>query len=370
MEALGGKFQDRAPDFLFLFATVGHDIPEIIRGIRSTGNDIPLCGCTGSGVISDTGCDEATHSVGLMGIRSENLRFTPFIFPGLSSGPEKIGGKIARIIKSQGLSGNDRKLLFLFADGLTINADALFRGLNNALPYHVDMVGGTAGNDFQSDKTHQFFNEDVCNDAVAGVLLHGDFNYRIGVTHGSKPIGLFRTITRSEANMIYEIDNAPALDLLIDFIGKERVKDFGQTLNLFELGESFEGKGYSEDILNRAILGVDEEQRGIRLAVEIPEGTKVRITRRDMDLVVQKTREMAETLTRSMMSPDQAAYFYFNCSGRGSYLFGAPEPDVDALREGIGPNKAMIGFFTFGEFAPVREHNHFHNYTGILVGIE
>jgi hypothetical protein len=33
-------------------------------------------------------------------------------------------------------------------------------------------------------------------------------------------------------------------------------------------------------------------------------------------------------------------------------------------------DKDIIGFYTFGEFAPVKGNNYFHNYTGVLVGIE
>jgi small ligand-binding sensory domain FIST len=112
----------------------------------------------------------------------------------------------------------------------------------------------------------------------------------------------------------------PAIDLLTEFVGEERVKDFGHILNLFELGEKFEGRGYDGDILNRAIIGLDRERGGIRLAVEIDEGTKVRITRRDMDLVLKRTAQMTRDLIGTMEKPDEAAYFYFNCSGRGSYL--------------------------------------------------
>lgn len=361
---------DQLPDFLFLFTTVGHDIPEVIRGIAAACPDVPLCGCSGAGIISHEGCDEATHSLVLMALQAGHLRFFPFIFPSLARQSEKAGAEIAASLQPAlaDISGN--RLLFLFTDGLTVNVNALFRGLEGSLAEHLDIVGGTAGNDFQGQYTFQFCNGVVLSDAVAGVLITGDFNYRIGVTHGSRPVGLFRTITRADRNLILEIDHQPALELLSAFIGEERVRDFGHILNLFELGEQFSGQGYDEDILNRAIIGIDHQRRAIRLAVEIAEGTKVRITRRDMQLVLERTAQMAHNLVASMHGKDQAAYFYFNCSGRGSYLFGEPEPDVDILRGVLGRERKMSGFFTFGEFAPVRGSNYFHNYTGILVGME
>lgn len=45
---LGGN----RPDFLFLFTLVGHDMPQIIRGIPSCYAEVTLCGCSGSGVTS------------------------------------------------------------------------------------------------------------------------------------------------------------------------------------------------------------------------------------------------------------------------------------------------------------------------------
>jgi len=371
MREILAKMAGTRPDLLLLFSSIGHDLPRVIEGIGTVvGRDIPLCGCTGSGIISAHGSDEATHSIVLLGLADTKLSITPFLFGGLRADPETIGGRIAARVRKAGIGKDDRALLLLFADGLTINADKLYSGLHRGLPSHIDVVGGTAGNDFQQNTTYQFCNGQVVNDGVCGVLLHGDFNYTIGVTHGSRPVGLSRTITRAEGNVICEIDNVPALDVLKDFIGVKRVQDVGQTLNLFEIGEEFPGQGYSEDILNRAIIGVDEGLRGLRLAVEIPEGTRVRITRRDRDLVLQRTREMTETMTRELRDWRNATYLYFNCSGRGSYLFGAPEPDVDVVREVLTPESRMIGFFTFGEFAPINNHNYFHNYTGVLVGIE
>lgn len=364
------ELDGRGPDFLFLFTSVGHDIPEVIRGIQAICPEIPLCGCSGSGIISHEGCDEATHSLVLMAIVSTRMRFHPFIFPNLAQEPEKIGSEIATTLRPILAGTAENRLLFLFTDGMTVNVNALFRGLEGSLEKHLDIVGGSAGNDFQGRNTYQFGNGLVLSDAVAGVLVSGDFSYHIGVTHGSKPIGLFRTITRAEKNLILEIDGQPALDLLSSFIGEERVRDFGHILNLFELGEQFHDRGYDEDIINRAIIGLDRDRGGIRLAVEIAEGTKIRITRRDMNLVLERTTQMARELLGSMCYPDQAAYFYFNCSGRGSYLFGEPEPDVDVLRGELGEGRKMIGFFTFGEYAPVRGRNYFHNYTGIFVGIE
>lgn len=363
---LGGE----PPDCMMMFLTVGHDIAEVMRGVFSVTGEIPLVGSSGAGVITNMGCDEASHSVGLMAMKGEGVTFTPFLLTGLSNQSRSIGAQVAEQVEAAGPSADDTKLLVLLPDGITVDADGIYTGLGDELGYHIDVVGGTAGHDFQISETYQFCGKEVVSDGLSGVLIHGRFHYEIGVSHGSKPVGLFRTVTKAEGNYIYEIDGQSALTLLESFIGEERAKDFGQTLNMFELGESFADKDYSQDILNRAILGVDEERGGIRLAVAIPEGTKVRITHRDESLVLQRTREKAREVLGAMNDPEAASYLFFECSGRGSYLFGEPEPDVDALLEVTGREKPILGFYTFGELAPVAGRNYFHNYTAIFVGLE
>lgn len=336
---LGGK----QPDCVILFLTVGHDIAEVLRGVRSVIGDRPVCGSSGAGTITNHGCDEATHSVGLLALCSADVSFKPFLFPNLAAESESIGAAIADLIKSTGVAPDDTQLLILFPDGKSVYADPLYRGLDSQLGYHIDAVGGTSGNDFNMEETYQFL---------------GDYT------------GAAQVETRAENNHIHEIDGTPALDVLETFIGPDRAKDFGHTLNMFELGISFADQGYHQDVIMRAILGVDERERSIKLAVDIPAGAQIRVTQRDESLVIQRTQERAQELMSAMRAPRNAAYLFFECSGRGAYLFGEPEPDVEALLDVTGRDVPVLGFFTFGELAPVRGVNHFHNYTAILVGLE
>ncbi|MBL0306480.1 MAG: hypothetical protein IPQ25_10735 [Chitinophagaceae bacterium] len=38
-------------------------------------------------------------------------------------------------------------------------------------------------------------------------------------TCGWKPIGITKTVTKSEGNIVYTIDDQPALDLLMNYLG-------------------------------------------------------------------------------------------------------------------------------------------------------
>jgi small ligand-binding sensory domain FIST len=213
------------------------------------------------------------------------------------------------------------------------------------------------------------------NDTVSGVLLTGQFDYRIRVSHGSKPLGNLKTVTRSEGNTIYEIDGKPAFEQLRGILGEKQFDRFTNDmsligLNLIGLGVPFEGHDYSEDILVRAIIKTDREQQSLIVGTEMPVGSVFRITRRDKKQVLTATSNMVEKVINELQSPDDAAYFYFNCVGRGEHLFGDPEPDVNTALEALDADRDLIGFFSFGEIAPVLNEQQFHNYTGVFVGIE
>ena len=369
MKAVIEQMEGEAPDFLLLFATVGHDLKKLIQGIHSIAGDTPLCGCSGAGSITNLGCDEGTHSFALMGLKSEQVHFHPFIVPGLSDNPEEVGQKIAKKINSAGITEADKKLLFLFPDGLTINADKLFQGINSVLDYSIDFVGGTASNDFHFSKTYQFCDQEILTDAVSGVLVVGEFHYVIGISHGCKAIGNYRTITKAQDNIVYEMDEQPALELLKSFIGESRFSDIVQ-VNLLGLGQPLEENSNSEDLLARAIMGFDEEQGSIQLGAQLPVGSVVRFTRRDKAKVKRSTQTVAKQVIANLQSPKDATYFYFNCVGRGSYLFGDSDVDIQSLLEILGEDKNLIGFFTLGEVAPTKGENYFHNYTGVIVGVQ
>lgn len=369
-EAVGKGLYGQTPDILLLFATVGHDIPALLWGIREVTGDVPLVGCSGAGIFTRRGADEATHSAALLGVAAPGIRFSPFLVEGLSRAPEATGRDIGRRVAEAGIPGDAPHFVLLLPDGLTVNGDRLLAGIEAGAGRRVDCVGGTAGNDYRFSETYQFGEGRVTRDAVAGLVVSGALNYRIGVSHGSEAMGLFRTVTRARRNVVHEIDGRPAVDLLRTLLGEERLADLGQVINLFELGEAFEERDYSGDIINRAIIGLEPDAGSITLGAEVAEGAKIRLTRRDPDRVLAGTRSVAARVMAGLEHPDEAALIYFNCSGRGAYLFGDSEPDVNALASALGPSAAPIGFFCFGEIAPVAGQNHFHNYTGVLLGFE
>jgi hypothetical protein len=362
------------PDVLMLFATIRHDLPQLLDGIRSQCPNVPIVGCTGLGIITATDCDHASHSIGLMGLKSDSMKFQPFLLPGLSEDPHRLGQDLGQFLTQTNLDPLDQKLLFLFHDPFAADCVNLFAGMKQTFPMPIDVVGGAAGHDYNAEKTAQFWDVEgdrqIIYQGVSGLLMSGDFSYQIGISHGSQAMGAFRSVTKADGVSILEIDHEPALEFVKSRISDESLEDFEQLVNSIVFAIPFAGKDYSEETLLRAIVGFDEEKKSILVSCPMTVGTQFQITRRNPDRVLSATKAMATQLMEKLQSPEEALYFYFNCDGRGSYLFGEPEPDVEALQSVIGDQRDLFGYFCFAETAPVDQCNTFHAYTGVLVAIE
>ena len=80
---------------------------------------------------------------------------------------------------------------------------------------------------------------------------------------------------------------------------------------------------------------------------------------------------MAEEITTQLGDNPPRLVFQFDCAGRGKAFLREQQKLglLETLQGRIGPDVPWLGFYTFGEIAPVGEHNYFHNYTVVLAVI-
>ncbi len=94
-----------------LFSSIAHDVSQLLQGIKSKIEDVPICGCSCFGNITHLGNDESSHSVALMGLQSDVINFYPFIFDGLKENSQQVGKEIGSKLNHLGLSESSQKLL-------------------------------------------------------------------------------------------------------------------------------------------------------------------------------------------------------------------------------------------------------------------
>jgi hypothetical protein len=360
------------PDFVFMFATVGYDQRALLRAVREATGGAPLCGCSGEGTIGGDEADESNFSVVVMVISSEELRWHNGLATGLSADSRAAGQKVAQNLSSD--LGADAVGLFVFPDGITANVDQFLAGLEGNLPsdQFLPIWGGCPASDFALVRTYQYCDDEIASDGVAYALLSGEALTASTIGISYIPIAGERTVTRSEGNVIYEIDGKPALEVLQEYLPDPALAEhWGRYILTCAL--CFRAPSYikDEEYTFRTMPSVNKADGSITLQTEVQEGTSIWFSIRDKDKTTTGLDRMADHLKQELGGNQPKLVFHFDCTARGKAMF----PDQEKLRilrqfrQAVGPEVPWAGFYTLGEIGPVGGHNCYHNYTAVVLAL-
>jgi hypothetical protein len=369
LEAAGAE----KPGFVFMFATVGYNQQDLLKAVWEATRGAPLCGCSAEGVIAGGEADESNFAVAVMAISSDQLRFSHGMVTGLKEDPTQAGRAIAEDIQPE--MGSDTLALFLFPDGITLNFDRLLAGLEGQLKLDrlLPLVGGTAGDNLAMKRTYQYYNDHVVFDGAAWALLSGQAQIAWAVNHGCVPVGIEHKVTRCEGNVIYEIDDRPALEVVKDYVTGAGIEDWAATVLTLPLGFNVPGymQDYDEYIIRGMLGGIDDTTGSVTIPTEVSEGMSIWMTRRDSEKLVKGVEQIAKEINTQLGEEPAKLVFQFDCAGRGKAFLREHQKLrlLETLRGRIGPDVPWLGFYTFGEISPVGERNYFHNYTVVLTVI-
>jgi hypothetical protein len=361
------------PDLVIVFASVSYDQEKVLQGVRSVSKDAVLAGSSTAGEITTQG-PAARHSVAVMALKGEGVQFKGSVAENIGKDPFAAGKKVAETVRKE--SGDAMSLFMMLPDVLVANGADVVRGVLAGLGEHFPVVGGASGDDFQFKKTYQYFNDKVYTGSLVGIGLSGEFTYGIGVKHGWIPIGMPRTVTKSSGSVVHELDNKPAINIYEEYFGEEQAAELRtQTLAklaiTYPLGMKVEG---NDELLIRDPLTVDENG-SITCAAEMPEGSEVRLMIGSRDEAIKVAEEAAHHAVGQLNGKEPRAVIIFNCIARNK-LFGEHSRDeIAAIQRAVGAETPLIGFYTYGEQAPLggevrnieKCNPAFHNETVVII---
>ncbi len=339
------------PDMVFVFSSVKYDQQKMLDGVRSVAGSALVVGSSTSGEIVTQG-PLKEKSVAVMAIKSPDIKYFVGVGENIGNGPREAGKKAAEEVKKQ--SGNDLKSFIMLPDVLVGNGAEIVRGVLDSLGEHFPVVGGASGDDFAFKKTYQYVNDKVYSGAVVGLGLTGQFKMGIGVKHGWIPVGESSKVTKSSGSVVHEIDGKPAISIYESYFGEKEAEVLkSETLAklaiTYPLGMRVEG---SDELLIRDPLTVDENG-SITCAAEIPEGADIRLMIGSKEEAVKVAKKAAENALEQLDGSKPKAIIIFNCIARNK-LFGERSGDeINAIQEALGKDVPLIGFYTYGEQAPL-----------------
>jgi hypothetical protein len=363
------------PDFVFMFASIGYDQHSLLRAIRETTGGAPLSGCSAEGTINGDDADESNFSVVVIAISSDELHWSNGIATGLADDPRAVGQQVAQDLLPN-LSAETIGL-FVFPDGMTDNLDPFFAGLEGNLPSErfLPLWGGGAGNNLNLEEpTYQYCDDEVISGGVSYALLSGEALPGWAISHGMMPIGGERIVTRSEGNVIYEIDGKPAVEVLKEYLPEGALANDRDWMRYaISLALTFKAPIYmkDEEYVVRGVPGVKMADGSIVVQSEVQEGSSVWLSSRDKEKISTGFDRMAAQIKEQLEGEKPKLVFQFECLTRGKSMFREQEKlqVLQRFRQSVGPDVPWAGFYTIGEIGPVEKHNLRHLYTSVVLAL-
>ena len=335
----------------------------ILEIIKTTTGATSIVGASACGILTEDTEIERQASIGIMVIASDQLTHESFLVSDLQENSFLAGETVGRFLREK----IQAELLLLFPDPFSFQSPLFFDGLENTCGY-LPIIGGAAAEDGREIKTYQMEGGRTAFDAVSGIAFGGKFRFETGITRSCRPFGEPLRVTRADGHSIYEMDGRPAYDILLESISHIEFRDPNQIFQNIFLGlpmKNFQTDFTSDHYLVRHIMGVNAKKGMLTCTSPVLEGEFVTFTFRDPNLARQDLRLTLEDLQGRLGDSKPALGFYFNCCARGENLYGQPGEDVALIRQYF-PGVPLLGFFTYGEMAPVDHVNHLHHHSGVL----
>jgi hypothetical protein len=353
-----------APDLLILFMSVAYNQQEVLEVVRRFYPGVPLIGCSTAGEIYAQGPDEKSVAlVAISGIKAKLEMGSNIASDALAAG-KTIG---------RNLAGQAGRAVLLLSDGLAGDGAAIVRGVQEEIGSNIPLIGGAAGDDNLFKTTFEYLDGAVHSGTVVAAGLEGDFHFGIGVRHGWEPIGMPVRVTKSEGNRLLEINGLPAIRLYEEYFGEYterlRTEPLGRLAVYYPLGQAVPD---SDELLLRAPLTV-EADGSIKLAAGVPEGVEVRLMIGSVERALQAARIAAMEALSQMQGRLPKLVLIFNCVARRRLLGPRAGEEIALIRDIMGKDVPVAGFYTYGEIAAVEgiktNPSCFHNETMVILAL-
>jgi hypothetical protein len=353
------------PKLAVVFASCEYDLDQLLAGIREQLGDVPLIGCSTAGEIATSGPGDASVVVAAMG--GDGLEVATGSGLGASTRLRQSGEDAAACISQ--VSGPHRALLIL-SDGLSGDQHEIVRGAYSVVGAGVPLVGGCAGDDLEMSRTFQLHHGRVLSDAVVAAAIASDAPLGIGVRHGWQRVGDPMLVTKSEGNLVQQIDGRPALDVYFE---RHEVPEPARTdaaeFRTFAATHPLGLASRSEERHVRFINDVDFDQGALVCIAEVPQGGLVWMMEGDAASVLQATNGACDDALAALEGNLPLGLLAFDCIARRGVLGDEGIKDEIARIAERGGDAPVAGFYTYGEIARTRGISGFHNQTLVVLAV-
>ncbi|PWA09352.1 FIST signal transduction protein [Flavobacterium laiguense] len=312
---------------------------EKIRGLYP---EAQIVICSSSGQISDANLIE--NSIVATAIEFEKTTIKVSEIDILkNSNIQELGDVI-----NDALFNEDLKSILILSEGSFINGTELINEMIKQTEGIVPIFGGLAGDGYKFEKTIVGLNNDASQGKIVAIGFYGNaIHFGFGSGGGWSDFGPEREVTLSKKNVLYKIGDRFALDLYKEYLGKYAKELPGSSL-YFPLSMK-ENKDAAPIV--RTILSIDEENKSMTFAGNIPQGSFVRLMKGNLDKLIDAASNAALQIDKKQSTVPGLA-LVVSCVGRKIVLGNRIEEELEVVKEVFGENILVCGFYSYGEISP------------------
>jgi hypothetical protein len=258
----------------------------------------------------------------------------------------------------------------LKSDGSLLDGEGMVQYIEKLAGPEITMFGGMAGDDISFTGTWIFTQDNFTDYGMAALVLNEAKIELQGIAFsGWKPMGVSRTVTKSEGNLIFTIDDRPALEMYLQYLGHKETSADDQIEFFDQIGVHYpfqiERENREPKMCNP--IGYDKEKQALICESDVVQGSRLRFSSPPdfdiIDTVIKKANDLKKEL-----NANADALLIFSCAGRLSALGPMAQKENEGLYRVW--NAPMAGFYTYGEFGKGLNGKHeFHSTTCSWVAI-
>ncbi|TXI32333.1 MAG: hypothetical protein E6Q58_04115 [Niabella sp.] len=255
--------------------------------------------------------------------------------------------------------------------GEMLDGETIVKNIVDETESKTNLFGGMAGDDFTFIGTSVFTHNQKTDEGIAALVIDESKIEMYGVAlSGWKAIGISKTMTKCDGNLLFEIDGQPALEMYLRFLGHDftTLEDRMKFFDSLGLHYPLQIERVGREPMMCSPIGYNSTKGALMLESVIEQGTKFRFsTPPDFDIVetvVNKAKEI-----KNKVNTDADALLIFSCASRLSALGPMAEQENNELASVW--NCPMAGFYTYGEFGRAIDGKHeFHSTTCSWVALK
>ncbi len=219
-----------------------------------------------------------------------------------------------------------------------------------------------------SDGSQLFHRKDLPEEAVIALAICGEqVTSALGSFGGWDAFGREYEVTKSEKNLLIELDNQPALSIYQQVLGDKGADVFTDSERYpMSLRHEDNAFGYM-----RAVTNIDEYTGSIELGGPIEQDSYVRFCKSGVSHILDGATGAA-TQCMQQLSHEPDLCFIFSSVRRKQVLNDRLHEEVEIVRDHLGEKPTFVGFYSFGTFAPLFQSRtyHLHNQTMLVLAID